>query len=178
MNVNKGGILKLRIFAGLLSLLMLMSMMTACSKKEAVIQEGAIYVTETESFWVGIGAAYLSFEYKEEPQEKEEDDTSLYGKIFYVLVDSGDGFAPWLAGTWELEEGDDGFGKLVLIASWNTEEDNQTMLADAESGVAKEYEPKDGKYEIGVAIPSADVTFNLDPVANKVELTSSDNNGE
>lgn len=163
---------KLRLSALALSVLMLVAVMTACSKKEAVVQDGAIYVTETESFWVGVGSAYISFDYVKEPEEKEKDDTSPYGYVFSVYVSSGKDFEPWLTGTWELEETKDGFGDLSLTASWDTKAENQTKLADTESGVSKVYKPKDGKYEISVAIPSADVTFILDPQTNKVEADS------
>ncbi len=139
------------------------SMFTACNKKPE-IAEGAVYVTEVKTFWAGVGKAYISFEYKDEPAEKVENE--LYGYVFYVQVDSGDGYSTWLKGSWALDETKN---TLTLTATWDTTADNPTSLADAESGVAKEYNANGGKYEIGVKIPSANtVNFVLDPVANKV----------
>ncbi len=144
-----------------------MCAMSACKPEEPEIQEGAVYVTEAKSFWAGVGSGYLSFEVKEEPQEPVEGE--VYGNVFYVMVDSGSGYSPYLSGNWELEGEEGNFGTLTLTATWDTSSETPTMLDGAESGVPKTYEPEDGKYSIGVSIPSAGVlTFTLDPVANKV----------
>ena len=141
--------------------------MAACKPEEPQVTEGAIYVTEAKSFWAGVGSGYLSFEYKEEPAEPVEGER--YGYVFHVMVDSGDGYSSYMSGNWELEGEEDSYGTLTLTGYWDASIENPTMLDGAESGVAKEYEPTDGKYTIGVSIPSAGVLdFSLDPVANKV----------
>ena len=141
--------------------------MAACKPEEPQVTEGAIYVTEAKSFWAGVGSGYLSFEYKEEPAEPVEGER--YGYVFHVMVDSGDGYSSYMSGNWELEGEEDSYGTLTLTGYWDASIENPTMLDGAESGVAKEYEPTDGKYTIGVSIPSAGVLdFTLDPVANKV----------
>ena len=124
---------------------------------------GAIYQTETESFWVGVGHAYLSFEYQAEPADKTEDDTKIYGYVFKVMVSSGGDYENWLSGTWDLKEENNTYGDLTLTATWKDGE-NSTSLADAESGVAKTYSLNNGKYTIGVNLPSAGkIDFKLDP---------------
>ena len=141
--------------------------MAACKPEEPQVTEGAIYVTEAKSFWAGVGSGYLSFEYKEEPAEPVEGER--YGYVFHVMVDSGDGYSSYMSGNWELEGEEGSYGTLSLTGYWDESIENPTMLDGAESGVAKEYEPTDGKYMIGVSIPSAGVLdFTLDPVANKV----------
>ena len=141
--------------------------MAACKPEEPQVTEGAIYVTEAKSFWAGVGSGYLSFEYKEEPAEPVEGER--YGYVFHVMVDSGDGYSSYMSGNWELEGEEGSYGTLSLTGYWDASIENPTMLDGAESGVAKEYEPTDGKYTIGVSIPSAGVLdFTLDPVANKV----------
>lgn len=141
--------------------------MAACKPEEPQVTEGAIYVTEAKSFWAGVGSGYLSFEYKEEPAEPVEGER--YGYVFHVMVDSGDGYSSYMSGNWELEGEEGSYGTLSLTGYWDESIENPTMLDGAESGVAKEYEPTDGKYTIGVSIPSAGVLdFTLDPVANKV----------
>lgn len=141
--------------------------MAACKPEEPEVTEGAIYVTEAKSFWAGVGSGYLSFEYKEEPQEPVEGER--YGYVFHVMVDSGDGYSSYMSGNWELEGEEGSYGTLTLTGYWDASIENPTMLDGAESGVAKEYEPTDSKYTIGVSIPSAGVLdFTLDPVANKV----------
>lgn len=141
--------------------------MAACKPEEPQVTEGAIYVTEAKSFWAGVGSGYLSFEYREEPAEPVEGER--YGYVFHVMVDSGDGYSSYMSGNWELEGEEGSYGTLSLTGYWDESIENPTMLDGAESGVAKEYEPADGKYTIGVSIPSAGVLdFTLDPVANKV----------
>lgn len=88
------------------------------------VQAGEIYRTKTESFWVGVGKAYMSFQYKEEPETPEADE--LYGNVFYVMVSSGGSFDPWLSGYWDLNEAE---GKLTLKATWDENAENQTKLA-------------------------------------------------
>ena len=125
--------------------------LAACTPEAPEAQEGTIYQTGVETFWVGIGKAYMTFENIEGEQ------------VFNVNVDSGDGYSSWLDGSWEMVEG----GSLTLTAEWEAGE-NATYLADAESGKPKEYALADGVYTIPVKLPSADVTFTLDPVADKV----------
>lgn len=125
--------------------------LAACTPEAPEAQEGTIYQTGVETFWVGIGKAYMTFE-------------NIEGEyVFNVNVDSGDGYSSWLDGSWEMVEG----GSLTLTAEWEAGE-NSTCLADAESGKPKEYALADGVYTIPVKLPSADVTFTLDPVADKV----------
>ena len=93
-----------------------------------------------------------------------------YGYVFHVMVDSGDGYSSYMSGNWELEETEGNYGTLSLIGYWDSSIKNPTMLDGAQSGVAKTYEPTDGKYTIGVSIPSAGVLdFVLDPANDKVE---------
>ena len=125
--------------------------LAACTPEAPEAQEGTIYQTGVETFWVGIGKAYMTFENIEGEQ------------VFNVNVDSGDGYSSWLDGSWEMVEG----GSLTLTAEWEAGE-NATYLADAESGKPKEYALADGVYTIPVKLPSADVIFTLDPVADKV----------
>ena len=125
--------------------------LAACTPEAPEAQEGTIYQTGVETFWVGIGKAYMTFE-------------NIEGEyVFNVNVDSGDGYSSWLDGSWEMVEG----GSLTLTAEWEAGE-NSTCLADAESGKPKEYALADGVYTIPVKLPSADVAFTLDPVADKV----------
>lgn len=141
--------------------------MAACKPEEPQVTEGAIYVTEAKSFWAGVGSGYLSFEYREEPAEPVEGER--YGYVFHVMVDSGDGYSSYMSGNWELEGEEGSYGTLSLTGYWDESIENPTMLDGAESGVAKEYEPTDGKYTIGVSIPSAGVLdFTLDPADDKV----------
>lgn len=131
----------------------------------AKIESGEIYRTKTESFWVGVGKAYISFQHKEEPAQKSADDTNLYGDVFYIMVSSGEDFEPWLSGYWNL---DDAAGKLTLNATWDDSAENITKLADAKSGEENLYTAENGEYKIPVNIPSANVTFTLNPATDKV----------
>ena len=141
--------------------------MAACKPEEPQVTEGAIYVTEAKSFWAGVGSGYLSFEYREEPAEPVEGER--YSYVFHVMVDSGDGYSSYMSGNWELEGEEGSYGTLSLTGYWDESIENPTMLDGAESGVAKTYEPTDGKYMIGVSIPSAGVLdFVLDPANDKV----------
>ena len=133
-----------------------LGMLTACGTDEEppAPQEGTLYQTGVETFWAGIGKAYISFEYLETPETPEEGE--LYGNVFRVNVDAGDGYSAWLTGSWTLDEASDGtFGDLTLTATWDESAENPTTLADAQSGVAKTYSLTDGVYTIGVGIPSA-----------------------
>ncbi len=124
----------------------------ACTPEAPETQEGTIYQTGVETFWVGVGKAYMTFDQAED------------GNIFNVNVDAGDGYSSWLSGEWSLVEG----GALTLMAEWE-EGENSTYLADATSGRPKEYALTDGVYTIGVCLPSAGtINFTLDPVADKV----------
>ena len=145
--------------------------LTACASKKPEVVDGAIYVTETKSFWSGFGTGYISFEYLVEPAEKATDDTNHYGYVFKVMVlsDSDVGYTQYMDGVWELEQEGDSFGTLTLTGYWDETIENPTSLADAKNGEAKTYEPTDGKYTIGINIPSAGtVDFVFDPAANKI----------
>lgn len=117
-----------------------------------VAKEGTLYQTPVQSFWAGVGNAYITFERVNGEQK------------FNLYVNAGDGYSSWLSGSWTLEENDGVFGDLILTATWQ-EGNNSTYLADAVSGEAKVYKLVDGKYTIGVNLPSAGtVNFTLDPV--------------
>ncbi len=98
----------------------------ACAPDAPEAKEGTVYQTGVETFWVGVGKAYMTFENIDSEN------------VFNVNVDAGDGYSSWLSGSWELEEEDGTFGDLILTATWEDSE-NATALADAESGVAKMY---------------------------------------
>mgnify|MGYP005764241025 FL=1 len=135
----------------------------ACAPDAPEAQEGTIYQTGVETFWVGVGKAYMTFEYAEEPETPEEG--AIYGYVFNVNVDAGDGYSSWLTGSWELSEDE---STLTLTATWQ-EGDNSTYLADATSGQAKTYTAADGEFTIGVNLPSAGtVNFTLNPETDKV----------
>lgn len=120
-------------------------------------KDGTVYQTPVQSFWAGIGNAYITFEKVDGEQ------------VFNVNVNAGDGYSAWLSGTWTIEETDGKFGNLTLTATFETG-DSATYLADAQSGVAKVYQLVDGKYTIGVNLPSAGtINFTLDPVADSLE---------
>lgn len=154
--------------AGVLAIAVAITLGVLLTRKPAApqVKEGEIYRTETETFWVGVGSAYISFSYRDAPDEK---DAAVYGYVFEVQVNSGGGYSSWLTGTWSLEEENGTYKDLILTATWDDTAENQTTLADAESGVAKTYGLKDGKYTIGVNLPSAGtIDFTLDPVEDKV----------
>lgn len=135
----------------------------ACAPDAPEAQEGTIYQTGVETFWVGVGKAYMTFEYAEEPETPEEG--AIYGYVFNVNVDAGDGYSSWLTGSWELS-GDE--STLTLTATWQ-EGDNSTYLADATSGQAKTYTATDGEFTIGVNLPSAGtINFTLNLEEDKV----------
>ena len=77
---------------------------SGCSKKPPKAGDGVVYQTGAQSFWVGVGQAYMTFENVAEPEQKEEN--ALYGNVFYVRVssDSGKTYSPWLSGKWEMSE--------------------------------------------------------------------------
>ena len=137
--------------AGLTSLCLACSVagFAACAPDAPEAQEGTIYQTGVETFWVGVGKAYMTFEYAEEPETPEEG--AIYGYVFNVNVDAGDGYSSWLTGSWELSEDE---STLTLTATWQ-EGDNSKYLADATSGQAKTYTAADGEFTIGVNLPSA-----------------------
>ena len=56
----------------------------ACAPDAPEAQEGTIYQTGVETFWVGVGKAYMTFEYAEEPETPEEG--AIYGYVFNVNV--------------------------------------------------------------------------------------------
>ena len=62
--------------------------LASCQAEPPAAKEGVIYQTDVESFWVGVGHAYMSFEYVEEAAEGE-----LSGYVFKVNVDAGDGYS-------------------------------------------------------------------------------------
>ena len=153
------------LLAGLTSLCLACSVagFAACAPDAPEAQEGTIYQTGVETFWVGVGKAYMTFEYAEEPESPEEG--AIYGYVFNVNVDAGDGYSSWLKGSWELSEDE---SALTLTATWE-EGDNSTYLADATSGQAKTYTAADGEFTIGVNLPSAGtVNFTLNPETDKV----------
>ena len=129
--------------------------------------EGSIYQTKPIDNGMA-GYSYISFDYVEEPEQPQEGER--YGYVFHLwcsYVSSG-GYQDWLSGYWELEANSDGsFGNLTLTAFW--QEGATTYLAEAESGVAKVYEPKDGKYNIAVEIGGQGVkTIVFNPATDKV----------
>ena len=135
----------------------------ACAPDAPEAKEGTIYQTGVETFWVGVGKAYMTFEYAEEPETPEEG--AIYGYVFNVNVDAGDGYSSWLTGSWELSEDE---STLTLTATWQ-EGDNSTYLADATSGQAKTYTAADGEFTIGVNLPSAGtINFTLNLEEDKV----------
>ena len=135
----------------------------ACAPDAPEAKEGTIYQTGVETFWVGVGKAYMTFEYAEEPETPEEG--AIYGYVFNVNVDAGDGYSSWLTGSWELSEDE---STLTLTATWE-EGDNSTYLADATSGQAKTYTAENGEFTIGVNLPSAGtINFTLNLEEDKV----------
>lgn len=136
------------------------------STDSIAVEEGEIYRTQVETFWAGIGKAYISFQHIEEPENKAADDTTLYGDVFYVMVSSGEEFEPWLSGNYNLDEGN---ATLTLNATWDDSAENVTKLTDAQSGVDKVYKAENGEYKISVDLPgSATVVFTFNPQTDKV----------
>lgn len=134
--------------------------------------DSVVYQTKSESFWQTFGSGYMTFEYIEEPAEPVEG--ALYGQVFKVWALNGGKWEDWLSGTWEMNADKT---ELTLTATWDESDGNATKLRDAESGVAKTYTAEDGKFYIGVVYPGTDgeVTFTLDPAADKVgEVTDDD----
>lgn len=129
-------------------------------------QEGIIYQTGSEAFWVGFGSGYMTFENIPEPAEPVEG--ALYGQVFKVWASNEDEWQTWLTGTWEMNADKT---ELTLTATWDESDGNATKLRGAENGVAKTYAAENGKFSIGVNYPGGNtgvVTFTLDPVADKV----------
>ena len=94
------------------------------------------YTTKNVTFWVGVGKGYM---------------TLKDGKFdVYVSVSSGD-FESWLQGDYTYDSNEDA---LLLTATW-TEDENQTKLTNATSGVAKTYKFSKGACKISVDLPSA-----------------------
>lgn len=133
-----------------LCLVVSMFALVACNDDKAPEKkEGVLYQSDVQLFWVGIGKAYMTLEHITEPETPEEG--KLYGNVFNVIVsaDSGKTYSPWLSGTWKIEN-----DVLTLNATWQ-DGDKSTMLADATSGQDKIYTKQDGKFTIGVKLPSA-----------------------
>lgn len=154
---------KKRVLALVLALVLVLAFAfaaVACKdeKEPPKAKEGTLYQTPVQSFWAGIGNAYITFESKDGEQ------------IFNVNVNAGDGYSSWLSGSWTIVENADGtFGDLTMTATWEAG-DNATSLADATSGEAKVYKLDGGKYTIGVNLPSAGtINFTLDPVKDAVD---------
>ncbi len=86
--------------------------------------------TEEESFWAGVGKAYMAF-----------DETA---GTFSLMVNAGDGnYSSWLSGTYTLAD-----GVLTLTAAWA--DGAAATLADAVSGEPETYDVTNGTYTIGV----------------------------
>lgn len=158
------------ILSAVLALSLGAGILTACAPDEPTAQEGAVYLTESQTLYTVTGIGYLSFEYVPEPEMPVEGE--VYGNVFHVMATGSNNIeecTSWMSGTWALEEENSLFGTLTLIGNWSTEIDDPTRLDGAESGVAKEYELKDGEYYIGVYISGGGVfDFTLDPVKDKV----------
>lgn len=73
--------------AGVLAIAVAITLGVLLTRKPAApqVKEGEIYRTETETFWVGVGSAYISFSYRDAPDEK---DAAVYGYVFEVQVNS------------------------------------------------------------------------------------------
>lgn len=136
------------------------------STDNIAVEDGELYRTQVETFWAGIGKAYISFQHIEEPENKAADDSTLYGDVFYVMVSSGEEFEPWLSGNYKLDKGN---ATLTLNATWDDSNENVTKLTDAQSGVDKIYTAENGEYKISVDLPgSATVVFTFNPQTDKV----------
>ena len=110
-----------------------------------------LYQTGVESFWSGVGSAYITF---------EEND------VFKVNVNAGSGYSAWLTGTWSMSG-----ETLTLTAEWE-EGDTLTSLDGTVSGQPKTYALTDKAYSIGVNLPSAGtITFTLDMDEESVTYT-------
>lgn len=123
---------------------------TACTDDEKTpeINEGTIYQSDIVRFWFGVGKAYMTLENLPKPAEPVEGE--LYGYVFKVYVDAGDGYSSWLSGTWDID-GD----TLSLTAEWDATAENPTTLEGTESGVAKTYTAENGEFTVKVNLPSA-----------------------
>lgn len=164
---------KLIAMALLLAALISLCVFAACDEEKedepVVITEDDTFKTKEQAIWVVVGKAYLAFEKIPAPAHPVEGE--LYGNVFKVYA-TGDSnpATPWLSGTWELEISEEGTpGTLTITASWQ-DGSNITKLSDAQSGVAKTYEPnEEGVYEIKVDFPSrSGLKFELDPAADRV----------
>ncbi len=128
--------------------------------------ENTVYQTQPESFWQSFGSGYMSFDIIEEPAEPVEGE--LYGNVFKVYAYNKGNWEAWLLGTWEMSADET---TLTLTAEWDEDDSNAMKLTDAVSGEPKVYTASDGKFSIGVSYPggpTGQVTFTLDPVADKV----------
>ncbi len=164
---------KLIAMALLLTALISLCVFAACDEEKedepVVITEDDTFKTKEQAIWVVVGKAYLAFEKIPAPAQPVEGE--LYGNVFKVYA-TGDSnpATPWLSGTWDLEISEEGTpGTLTITASWQ-DGSNITKLSDAQSGVAKTYEPnEEGVYEIKVDFPSrSGLKFELDPAADRV----------
>ena len=127
--------------------------------------KNVVYQTEAESFWTTFGTGYMTFE---TVPASEAADGELSGQVFRVWAKNNDAWEAWLVGTWEMNEAET---ELKLTASWDVDDANATVLADAVSGQTKTYTAENGKFSIKVNYPggaTGEVTFTLDPVADKV----------
>ncbi len=134
-------------------------------KKAPAPGAGVIYQTEEVKIWSGYSGAYMDFEYIEEPAEDEKEEGKRYGYVFNVKFYNEGNWEAWLSGSWEMNESKT---ELTLLSEWESGA-NDTKLADATSGEPKTYTAENGKFTIGVMVPSdGKVNFTLDPVADKV----------
>lgn len=154
------------IFLTVICLIVATFTLVACKKDPPAPKEGVVYQTGVQSFWAGVGSAYITFEHIATPETPEEG--KLYGDVFNVNVssDSGKTYASWLSGTWKID-GD----KLTLKATWQ-DGDKATKLADATSGEEKTYQKKDGKFVIGVKLPSVSNTVNFELTVGDATTTA------
>ena len=154
------------IFLTVICLIVATFTLVACKKDPPAPKEGVVYQTGVQSFWAGVGSAYITFEHIATPETPEEG--KLYGDVFNVNVssDSGKTYSSWLSGTWKID-GD----KLTLKATWQ-DGDKATKLADATSGEEKTYQKKDGKFVIGVKLPSVSNTVNFELTVGDATTTA------
>ena len=136
------------------------------STDNIAVEDGELYRTPVETFWAGVGKAYISFQHKEEPVNKAADDSAVYGDVFQIMVSSEGDFDPWLTGNFNLDEA---AGTLMMKAQWDAADENATKLSDADSGEEKIYNSENGEYKISADLPgSATVVFTLNPQRDKV----------
>ncbi|MCM1284548.1 MAG: hypothetical protein NC213_02750 [Acetobacter sp.] len=137
------------------------------SAADVAVVDGELYRTKTETFWAGLGKAYISFQHKATPEKSITGETDLSGDVFYVMASAqGRDFEPWLDGTFALDEE---AGTLKLTGYWDPNNENSTTLTDAEVGVEKLYNAENGEYKIGVDFTGVGtIWFTLNPATDKV----------